>query len=69
MAEFKTPNSKKVSRPLGEDSTSTPKIVIPPSPLMKQLGYGTGETYSSKNIVLHHIPCIINLPPFIYKIH
>ncbi|XP_045103635.1 lymphokine-activated killer T-cell-originated protein kinase homolog isoform X2 [Portunus trituberculatus] len=25
-----------------EDVTGTPKIVIPPSPLMKQLGYGTG---------------------------
>ncbi|XP_063865654.1 lymphokine-activated killer T-cell-originated protein kinase-like [Scylla paramamosain] len=40
MAEFKTPTAKRVGK--AEGSNGTPKIVIPPSPLMKQLGYGTG---------------------------
>ncbi|KAG0717859.1 Lymphokine-activated killer T-cell-originated protein kinase [Chionoecetes opilio] len=42
MAEFKTPEVKRVASRVEESSFSTPKIVIPPSPFMKQLGYGTG---------------------------
>ncbi|KAK4322128.1 hypothetical protein Pmani_007106 [Petrolisthes manimaculis] len=51
MDKFKTPVAKRVKKMYGENITTnttmaagtrTPAVVIPPSPCMKQLGYGTG---------------------------
>nr|XP_053632384.1 lymphokine-activated killer T-cell-originated protein kinase-like isoform X1 [Cherax quadricarinatus] len=42
MAEFRTPISKKIISLQNNPDTGTPRILIPPSPYMKQLGYGTG---------------------------
>ncbi|KAG7173370.1 Lymphokine-activated killer T-cell-originated protein kinase-like [Homarus americanus] len=43
MAEFKTPISKKTKSVMPNTQETPNKLVIPPSPCMKQLGYGTGE--------------------------
>ncbi|XP_042213690.1 lymphokine-activated killer T-cell-originated protein kinase-like isoform X2 [Homarus americanus] len=44
MAEFKTPISKKTKSVMPNTQETPNKLVIPPSPCMKQLGYGTGVT-------------------------
>lgn len=55
MDEFKTPVTKRVKQFHGESGSvskaKTPAIVIPPSPCMKKLGYGTGKDYN----VLHKL--------------
>nr|XP_045598850.1 lymphokine-activated killer T-cell-originated protein kinase-like [Procambarus clarkii] len=42
MAEFKTPVTKRIISVLKKENMGTPQILIPPSPCMRQLGYGTG---------------------------
>lgn len=57
MDEFKTPVTKRVKQFHGESGSvskaKTPAIVIPPSPCMKKLGYGTGKDY--RYSVLHKL--------------
>ncbi|KAK7083023.1 hypothetical protein SK128_028251 [Halocaridina rubra] len=44
MSEFVTPDVKRTrsSLKIDRETESSPKFVIPPSPFLKQLGYGTG---------------------------
>lgn len=42
MTEFKTPEPSTTTKRIFKDSKSPLKMMIPPSPGMKQLGYGTG---------------------------
>lgn len=44
MSEFKTPTAKKIRSRIVENPEFHTPIKIPPSPYLKQIGYGCGKT-------------------------